>query len=287
MSTAHESAAVRSPAFTYEAGHRQRADGVHCSLDRRADAGNFLVPVQPQRGLRTSARGRARDRRPQHRGHPEPGLRRAGSTGQRAARRAQCRRSTADRLAEARAHALRRQQDAADDEHARRAHRHPEMATGSHPGQHAPASLRWSDRTARGLSHHRPGQGHRPPVRARQPLGAAGSDSRAARHPARQLGDRARHRLSTGAPRAAPDRRPAAQPGRNHAGRGARRLFTARPGHVRRRNRHADARFQRHVGKDRNSQAGAGAPTGTARRRRGRAHQEPRRCQPDAAPGDE
>ena len=36
------------------------------------------------------------------------------------------------------------------------------------------------------------------------------------------------HRLSTGAARAAPDRLPAAQPGRHHAGRGTRRLFTAR-----------------------------------------------------------
>ena len=35
---------------------------------------------------------------------------------------------------------------------------HPEMAAGSHPEQHAPASLRWPDRTAPGLSHHRPGQ---------------------------------------------------------------------------------------------------------------------------------
>ena len=211
----------------------------------------------------------------------------AGSAGQRAARRAQRRRSAADRLAEARAHALRRQQDAADDEQAGRAHANPEMAAGSDPGQHPPASLRWPDRTAPGLSHHRPGQAHRPSVRARESLGAAGSDAGAARHPARQLGGRARHRLSTGAARAAPDRRAAAQPGRHHAGRGARRLFAARAGHVRRRNRHADARFQRHAGQDRVPRAGAGAPAGTARRRGGRAHQEPRRSQHDAAPGHE
>ena len=45
-----------------------------------------------------------------------------------------------------------------------------------HPEQRSPAPLRWADRTAPGLPDHRPGQGHRPPVRARQSLRIAGSD---------------------------------------------------------------------------------------------------------------
>ena len=57
----------------------------------------------------------------------------------------------------------------------------PEMAAGRDPEQRAPAPLRRPHRAAPGLPDHRPGQAHRPSVRARESLGAAGNDARAAR----------------------------------------------------------------------------------------------------------
>ena len=271
MFTAHEQAAVRSSAVTHEAHRRQRADGFDRVADRRAHAGRLLLFLQPQRSLRTPARGRARDRGPQHRGDPEPGLRPGRGAGERAARRTQRRRSDADRLAQTRAHALRRQQDDADDEQAGRARRR--SRNGSRQAiQGSAHQHRFDGLTALHLVYpdHRPGQAHRPPVRARESLGAAGGDARAARAScsaarcvalalAYLLARRVQRQIAA----------PLLQPGRHHAGRGARRLFaSARSVTSRRRDRHAHARLQRHAGQDREPRAGTRAPARASRRRR-------------------
>ena len=89
----------------------------------------------------------------------------------------------------ARAHALRRQQDPADAP-ASRANSRRSSNGSRRPSRAATHQHRFDGLTALHLVYPITDQGkrHRPPVRARQPVGAAGSAAGAAGHPARQLG---------------------------------------------------------------------------------------------------